>query len=66
MFEPCKVSWCPFVELSYDWLILAHGIVQSLLQARMPLFVAQAMWFGMSNVCSAREWMEHGIEDHEV
>ena len=66
MFEPCKVSWCPFVDLSYDWLILAHGIVQSLLRARMPLFVAQAMWFGMSNVCSAREWMEHGIEDHEV
>ena len=32
-----------------------------------PLFVAQAMWFGMPDVCSAKvEWVEHGIEVHEV
>ena len=32
-----------------------------------PLFVAQTMWFGMPDVCSAKvEWVEHGIEGHEV
>ena len=31
------------------------------------LFVAQNTWFGMPDVCSAKEeWMEHGIEGHEV
>ena len=38
----------------------AHGLVY-------PLFVVQTMWFGMPNVCSAKgEWVEHGIEGHEV
>ena len=29
--------------------------------------MAQTTWFGMSDVSSAkREWVEHGVEDHEV
>ena len=32
-----------------------------------PLFVTQTTWFGMPNICSAKgEWVEHGIEGHEV
>ena len=32
-----------------------------------PLFVAQTMWFGTPDVCSAKgEWVEHGIKGHEV
>ena len=32
-----------------------------------PLFVTQTTWFGMPNVCSAKEdWVERGIEGHEV
>ena len=32
-----------------------------------PLFVAQAMWFGMLNVCSKKaQCMERGIEDYEI
>ena len=32
-----------------------------------PLFVVQTTWFGIPNVCDAKgEWIEHGIEDHEV
>ena len=40
--------------------MLARGLVY-------PLFVAQTTWFGMPDVCSAKgEWVEHGIEGHEV
>ena len=29
--------------------------------------MAQTTWFGMSDVSSTkREWVEHGVEDHEV
>ena len=32
-----------------------------------PQFVGQTIWFGVLNVCSAKgEWVEHGIEHHEV
>ena len=40
--------------------MLARGLLY-------PLFVAQTMWFGMPNVCSAKgKWVEHGIKGHEV
>ena len=32
-----------------------------------PLVVAQTTWFGMPAVCSAKgEWVEHGVECHEI
>ena len=37
-----------------------HGLVY-------PLFAARTIWFGMSDVCSAKEeWVEHGAEYHEI
>ena len=32
-----------------------------------PLFVAKTTWFGTPNFCNAvKEWVQHGVEDHEV
>ena len=32
-----------------------------------PLLVARTTWFGMPAVCSAKgEWVEHGVECHEM
>ena len=32
-----------------------------------PLFVAKTTGFGTPNFCNAvKEWVQHGVEDHEV
>ena len=74
MFEPYIVSFCG-IKISADWLSVAmwFGTFSSL-GVRMqthdlvcPRFVAQTMWFGVSNFCHIKgEWVEHGVEDHEV
>ena len=45
---------------SHSVRLRTHGLVR-------PLFVAQTTWFGIPNFCNAgREWVGHGVEDHEV
>ena len=75
VFKPYKISFYGMILQLISWLhmstwfgtfsapgvrIRAGGLVY-------PLSVAQTMWFGMPNFCSTKEeWVEHGIEDHEV
>ena len=61
--------------MAVDWfgVVMWFGILSSL-SVRMwtrglvrPLFVAQTTWFGIPDFCNAeREWVGHGVEDHEV
>ena len=62
-------------EIAVDWLNVAMWFgAYSCLSAGMPtrgfirpLFVAKTTWFGIPDFCNVEEeWVEHGVNDHEV